>query len=452
MNILFRADSSSQIGLGHIMRDLVLASQYKDDNVKFACRDLPGNIIDQIPYPTIILQTMQMEELIDIIEQNSIEMLVIDHYDISYEDEKRLKETTGVKILSIDDTYEKHYCDILLNHNIYAQEMKYKDLVPEYCELRCGSKFTLIRDEFTRYKDKKKSAKNKKVNVFIAMGGTDSSHINIKILEVLKEYDNIHINIVTSKANSQLALLKAYVLGKENIHLQVDSKDIAGLMASSDFAIVTPSVIVHEVIYMELPFIAIKTAENQSEMFQYLQENNQRVMLEFNGEKLHKMIQNLCKFLKIRRINFTDLSKEEHLMILRWRNHENVRKWMLSKDIIDADSHFNYIDFLKETDDRVYFLVKIENESIGVIDFTDINALDASAKFGLYSNPALKGKGNLLMEVIIDYAFNTLKVRTLISEVYEDNIAAINLYTRYNFKRVSVKENLVKMELKHENR
>ncbi len=31
MNILVRADSSSNIGTGHIMRDLVLAKQYKNE-------------------------------------------------------------------------------------------------------------------------------------------------------------------------------------------------------------------------------------------------------------------------------------------------------------------------------------------------------------------------------------------------------------------------------------
>ena len=43
-NILFRADSSSFIGTGHIMRDLVLAKQYKTENIIFAVRELDGNI------------------------------------------------------------------------------------------------------------------------------------------------------------------------------------------------------------------------------------------------------------------------------------------------------------------------------------------------------------------------------------------------------------------------
>ena len=48
MNILVRADSSSSIGTGHIMRDLVLAKQYKNENIIFATQDLIGNIKHKI--------------------------------------------------------------------------------------------------------------------------------------------------------------------------------------------------------------------------------------------------------------------------------------------------------------------------------------------------------------------------------------------------------------------
>jgi len=123
-NILFRADSSSKIGLGHIMRDLVLAKKFKDANITFACQNLDGNIIDKIPYETVMLKSDDIEELIKLIKEKDIELLVIDHYDINHEDEKRIKEGTGVTVLSFDDTYEKHYCDIVLNHNIFADKKR----------------------------------------------------------------------------------------------------------------------------------------------------------------------------------------------------------------------------------------------------------------------------------------------------------------------------------------
>ena len=45
-------------------------------------------------------------------------------------------------------------------------------------------------------------------------------------------------------------------------------------MRKSDLAIVTPSVILNEVFFMNLPFIAIKTANNQDEMFRYVKKIN----------------------------------------------------------------------------------------------------------------------------------------------------------------------------------
>ena len=147
MNILFRADSSSSIGTGHIMRDLVLAKQYKNANITFATQELDGNINHKIVesgYALRILKSNSKDEVLEIIKSSDIDLLVIDNYDVDYEFEKYIKENSAVKILSFDDTYEKHYCDILLNHNISADEKRYKGLVPDECELRCGCKYTLI--------------------------------------------------------------------------------------------------------------------------------------------------------------------------------------------------------------------------------------------------------------------------------------------------------------------
>ena len=281
MNILIRADSSSQIGLGHIMRTIVLAQQYPNDMITFACQNLIGNIMDKIPYPTHILNSNDPEELIALIHQQKIEMVIFDHYGITAEYEKSIKDQTHVSILSLDDTYKPHHCDILLNHNISADSSRYVGLVPSHCELRCGSAYTLIRDEF---REEKRIPREKKYDLFIAMGGADTTNLTTTILKTLD--DSQSICVVTTTANAHLDELKSYCEGKKNIALHVNSNEIAKLLHQSSLAIITPSVMVHEVLFMAIPFVALKTADNQDDMVQYLKRHNYTVLEEWHRDSI----------------------------------------------------------------------------------------------------------------------------------------------------------------------
>jgi len=299
MNILFRADSSSIIGTGHIMRDLVLATQYPKANITFATQELDGNInhkIKESEYKIEVLKSNDIKELDGLIKKLNIDLLVIDHYNIDYKYEKTLKiQNSKLIILSFDDTYEKHYCDILLNHNISANKKKYKGLVPKHCELRCGAKYTLLRDEFYKQKKKRRKKISSKKHIFIAMGGADHSNINIKILKVLKKFENLKVNLVTTTANKNLKELQKYCKNKKWIDLHINSNQIAKLMRKSDFAIVTPSVTVNEVYFMELPFIAIMTVNNQIDIYRYLKRKKFLTMKKFNKKMLAKNFEQIFK-------------------------------------------------------------------------------------------------------------------------------------------------------------
>jgi len=278
------------------MRDLVLASKYKDANIIFATQDLDGNInhkIIEANYQVEIIKSNSLTEVTELVNKYNIDIVVIDHYGVDYEYEKQLKKKTGVKILSFDDTYEKHHCDILLNHNISANKKRYKNLVPKNCELRCGAKYTLLRDEFIKEKKKQKKKKSKNNTVFLAMGGADHSNINIKILNVLEKFDNVRVNLVTTTANKHLEELKKYLKKREGVSLYINSNKIAKLMRKSDVAIVTPSVTLNEVFYMNLKFIAIQTADNQDDMYNYLRKKNLPALKKFKETKLIKYVEKL---------------------------------------------------------------------------------------------------------------------------------------------------------------
>ena len=295
MNILVRADSSSYIGTGHIMRDLVLAKEYKNENIIFATQDLVGNInhkIEEENYKIELLKSNDFEELNKLVKKFEIDMIIIDNYDIDYNFEKKLKEDNlSLKIFVLDDTYEKHFCDILLNHNIYADEKKYKNKVPENCELRCGSRYILLRDEFLEAKKAKKRVKKKFKTIFLAMGGVDHKNLNIKILKVVEKFKkSLKVNLVTTTANKHLEELKEYCKDKKWINLQINSNEVAKLMSKSDFAIVTPSVTANEIFYLDLPMITIKTAKNQNKMYKYLKKQGYSSMKKFDKRLLEKSI------------------------------------------------------------------------------------------------------------------------------------------------------------------
>lgn len=300
MNILVRADSSSYIGTGHIMRDLVLAKQYKNENIIFATQDLVANInhkIIEAGYKIELLKSNDFEELNDLIKKLNIDMVIIDNYDIDYNFEKKLKEdNSSLKIFVLDDTYEKHFCDILLNHNIYADEKKYKNKVPKYCKLRCGSRYTLLRDEFLEAKKAKKRVKKKNQTIFLGLGGVDHKNLNIKILKVVEKFKkSLKVNLVTTNANKNLEELKEYCKDKKWINLQINSNKVAKLMSKSDFSIVTPSVTANEIFYLDLPMITIKTAKNQKEMYKYLKKKGYFTMKKFDKQKLNKYLKLFLK-------------------------------------------------------------------------------------------------------------------------------------------------------------
>ena len=153
----------------------------------------------------------------------------------------------------------------------------------------------------------------------------------------------------------------------------------------------------------------------------------------------------------IKLLNFTELSYELTLMVLSWRNHEKVRKCMLNQDEISLNNHLAFIEYLKTTKEKLYFLVQQNDNFIGVIDF--YNFKDSSCEFGLYANPEMKlaGIGKILTESSIKYAFDVLKLSSLKLEVFSDNAKALGLYRSFNFKEYAQKKidekTLISMEL-----
>lgn len=133
-------------------------------------------------------------------------------------------------------------------------------------------------------------------------------------------------------------------------------------------------------------------------------------------------------------VNFIDLSLDEKKMILSWRNHAEVSKWMYTDTQISLDEHLEFIDSLSTNTNKKYFLAKRNESNFAVIDFVEITSEECY--YGFYSNPFSeeRGIGRILDPLCIEYAFNELGIKTLKLEVFSENIGVVNLHKKFKFK------------------
>ena len=219
-----------------------------------------------VPYP---LKTIKNEEeFFYIVKKLNPKQVIVDNYEFTIEYQKQFKKLFGnIKLSCFDDEYKEYFCDEIINHNLGVNINKYKNsnIVKIISPL--------IREEFIKAKKKR----YKKDGIFISLGGSDSKNLTLKILKLLK---NKKINLYVTTANQNLKKIKRYAKIHKNIRLHIN-EDVAFGMAKSEFGIITPSVISYEALYMELPFIAIKTADNQKEVAKYLKKKRIKVFNDY---------------------------------------------------------------------------------------------------------------------------------------------------------------------------
>lgn len=122
--------------------------------------------------------------------------------------------------------------------------------------------------------------------------------------------------------------------------------------------------------------------------------------------------------------NFTSISDEEKKHVWEWRNHPDIRKWMINRDIIPFENHLSFLNSLKDRNDRFYWLVFYNGAPVGVLSIADCNDSLTEGTPGYYIDPACKIIG---IGVELQYAFkyfflNILGFERLIGLIQVGNV------------------------------
>lgn len=329
MNIVFRADASINIGSGHIMRCLTLASYLaeKGHQCYFVCRMLGGNLIDMIiqkGFPAYALQEdkepmineqrlfhshwlgvsqqIDIQETIAVLKNNEItpDWLIIDHYALDEEWEKLFSSVfKNTKIFVIDDLADRnHQCDLLLDQNLDASSMKYVSrVIPTRTQVLVGVKFALLRPEFAIWRGKslayRKAPKLKEI--LLNLGGIDKDNITGQVLQILSKTElaeSLHITVVMGKTAPHINKIKELSQALSlNIDVVVNVSNMAELMAKSDLAIGAAGSTSWERCCLGLPTLLFVLAENQKKVANILEYNGIAKIVDLDN--ISNVLQNL---------------------------------------------------------------------------------------------------------------------------------------------------------------
>ncbi len=297
--ILFRCDSSSTIGLGHVKRCLVLAQRLKEYNknlkILFATQNLYGNINLEIlksGFSIYSIKNNSLKELDYFVKGLFVDLLVIDSYEIDNIFEEQLKiNNPSLKILSFDDMLRPHCSHMVLNHGVQAQEKDYKKILDKKTKLFCGSEYTLLRDEFFESK-KVKVTRN---SVAIILGGNDVLNLSSKIANLLLQINNKYkITVITTSVNPNLKELKE----NSNIELLVDINNIASVIASKSLVITASGGTFFEILSLKKKFINIEVAPNQKVVDKFLKQKGIKTTIKAD-DLTKEVLENRIRYVKI---------------------------------------------------------------------------------------------------------------------------------------------------------
>lgn len=270
--IIFRADGSSTIGMGHFIRTLALAEMLNEhffcvfatrNPTEYQIAEIEKVCNDRIELPEddshfdVFLECLKGDEIV-----------VLDNYFFTTEYQKDIK-VKGCKLVCIDDMHDKHYvADIVINHAPGITVDKF--MAQPYTKCLLGTRYVILRPDFLAESHSIETLKPiKKRRVLICFGGSDFNNLTMEMLLLISDY-NCEITVITGEAypfedklHDFMKTFQGEIFHKKNI----DACEMRKAFMNNDLAIVPASGILFEAISVGIPIISGFYIQNQYDIY-----------------------------------------------------------------------------------------------------------------------------------------------------------------------------------------
>lgn len=291
--LFIRADASSSIGTGHVMRMLALAQAWKERTTRspvFVCADIPaatrkrleseGVLLSRITGEAGSLQDMRQTQ--DVIRHHVVNdaiedvWIVTDGYAFG-ESYQSCFRKSGCHVMVVDDYnhLNRYSCDILLNQNFGSEHYNY-NCTRETTVLR-GPAFAMLRHEFRGSLQYLVMAEPHElvntVKLLVTMGGADQHDVTGLVLRALRAWPGapFEIRVVIGAAYEHHEILSGLAADSPHQVIILNTvDDMAALINWADLAVTAGGSTCWELLAMGVPMAAVILAENQRSLVEKL--------------------------------------------------------------------------------------------------------------------------------------------------------------------------------------
>ena len=493
MTVLIRADASAEIGTGHVMRCLSLATELMalGEDVVFAARSMFPTLrarieaagcrfvalppatsrndarAGTIPHAHWLQASADDDAAATLAAARAARAawVVVDHYGVDSV-WQRILRAGGVNVAALDDLADRaHAADLLVDPSLSADPHgRYAALIPANRQQLLGPRYAILRPEFRT--GAARPPHDGPLRWLIAFGGVDAAGCTQRAMAALAEAqpDTADVTVVVGGQNADLAAIraKAAALGWQ---VHVDSDAMGALMASADVAIGAGGHMLWERAAMRLPTIALIVAENQRE--QVTNAAAGRLVLPLDAARLDpsdlvNAVRTLggdaarraamaaaCgeavdgkRALRIARriadlgIQVAPAAVEDILPMHAWRNDARIRAVSREHAEISLGGHRDWCAAVMADPDRHLLVGRDKTGPLGVVRF---DRSGDRAEVSIYLAPARLGQGlgpNLLLAAEAWLIRADRRIAALDAEVLDGNRASEELFLGTGYTRL----------------
>jgi UDP-2,4-diacetamido-2,4,6-trideoxy-beta-L-altropyranose hydrolase len=291
LSIVVHSSTGDNIGLGHLKRCLSIAEELRklSYQVEF--------IIDNYRYSDLVHGSgFEIKKTLD--TGQKYDMIIIDKYYINENFLTSYKKQCKI-LARIDDSSPMiidRVSDVIINGNPYASLKTYDRFVRKDCRLIIGRDFIPMDRKFCRIREIYRIRKSIN-NIAITFGASDNS---------MNYAYKVSKKIMMSDLQANILVLNGEKLKDKLDHVNVKRLKLLPLIDNidevfmkTDIVVCSSSTTCWQLAAIGIPFIAFKTADNQSLAFEYIKRTKIGIALEndaiSNGE-LEREIKGLDKY------------------------------------------------------------------------------------------------------------------------------------------------------------